>query len=404
MMATTSQTQIIFPQSSSEQGYAFEYLLLRYFQQIRGSTIEHFSTYKHGKDKKWYQIDGLLVNNKRQLLEAKFYQKPVGCREIDPDERLQAAKAFDCDELLLVSLNGFKDDVRSWASSVSLPVRFVEWNEIREDVLESFEGTFTVLLDQVLLEETVATSFSNPKSKLSFSNQLNASSIAGFPEFSVYSDSVELWLRRLRRLADWQEQLTNGQFHYQNALETVRLLPDKDSYLSLEEAWRIEEAFSGYAARTYGAVRETAQALRNLGGSAVLKAVVQEIHLSFQQDRRPDKRTGDSGVRDSLNALAFMALVQRPVQRGDGYTLTPLGWAYVRGDEPDDQIFRERLTEWLPFRYFRLAIEEYQVPLDKRSIIEWFQTQYAPYEPYARCLFNANKVDGLITWYKQLGF
>ena len=49
----------------------------------------------------------------------------------------------------LVSLNGFKDDVRSWASSVSLPVHFVEWNEIREDVLESFEGTLTVLLDQV---------------------------------------------------------------------------------------------------------------------------------------------------------------------------------------------------------------------------------------------------------------
>lgn len=304
----------------------------------------------------------------------------------------------------MVSLNGFKDDVRLWANSVSLPVRFVEWNEIREDVPESFEGTFTVLLDQVLLEAATATSFSNPKSKLSFSNQLNATSITGFPEFSVYADSIELWLRRLRRLADWQEQLSNGQFHYQHTLETVRLLPDKNSYLSLEEAWRIEDAFSGYAARTYGAVRETAQALKNLGGSAVLKAVVQEIHLSFQQDRRPDKRTGDSGVRDSLNALAFMALVQRPVQRGDGYTLTSLGWAYVRGDKPDDQIFRQKLTEWLPFRHFRLAIEEYQVPLDKKSIIEWFQTQYAPYEPYARCLFNANKVDGLITWYKQLEF
>lgn len=304
----------------------------------------------------------------------------------------------------MVSLNGFKDDVRLWANSVSLPVRFVEWNEIREDVLESFEGTFTVLLDQVLLEAATATSFSNPKSKLSFSNQLNATSITGFPEFSVYADSIELWLRRLRRLADWQEQLSNGQFHYQHTLETVRLLPDKNSYLSLEEAWRIEDAFSGYAARTYGAIRETAQALKNLGGSAVLKAVVQEIHLSFQQDRRPDKRTGDSGVRDSLNALAFMALVQRPVQRGDGYTLTSLGWAYVRGDKPDDQIFRQKLTEWLPFQHFRSAIEEYQVPLDKKSIIEWFQTQYAPYEPYARCLFNANKVDGLITWYKQLEF
>ena len=376
MTSTTAETQIIIPQSPSEQGYAFEYLLLRYFQQVRGSTIEHFSTYKHGKDKKWYQIDGLLVNGKRQLLEAKFYQKPVGCREIDPDERLQAAKAFDCDELLLISLNGFKDDIRSWAAATSLPIRFMEWNEIREDVLGTFEGTFTVLLDQVLLEDTIATSFSNPKSKLSFGDQLNATSIAGFPEFSVFSNSVELWLRRLRRLADWREQLTNGQFHYQKALATVQLLPDRDSRLTLEEAWRIEDAFSGYAGRTYGSVKETAQALKSLGGSAILKAVVQEIHLSFQQDRRPEKRTGDNGVRDSLNALAFMALVTRPIQRGEAYTLTPLGWAYLRGNESDDLIFRQRLNAWLPFQYFRLAIEEYRVPLNKRSIIEWFQTQY----------------------------
>lgn len=403
-MTTTSQTQIIIPQSPSEQGYAFEYLLLRYFQQVRDKVVEHFSTYKHGKDKKWYQIDGLLVNDKRQLLEAKFYQKPVGCREVDPDKRLQAAKAFDCDELLLISLNGFKDDIRSWATYAPLPVSFIEWNEVRKDVLREFEGTFTVLLDQVLLEDTTATSLSNPKSRLLFSDQLKTTSIVGFPEFSVYPDSVELWLRRLRKLADWQEQLARGQFHHQDALETVLLLPDRDSYLSLEEAWRIEDAFSGYAGRTYSAVKETVQALKNLGGSAVLRAVVQEIHLSFQQDRRQEKRTGDNGVRDSLNALAFMALVARPLQRGGDYTLTPLGWAYVRGNEPDDQIFRQRLSEWLPFRYFRLALEEYQVPPNKRSIIEWFQAQYAPYEPYARCLFNENKVDGLIKWYQQLGF
>ncbi|HEY9627483.1 MAG TPA: hypothetical protein V6C84_09290 [Coleofasciculaceae cyanobacterium] len=120
----------------------------------------------------------MLVSDKRQLLEAKFYQKPVGCREIDPEERLRAAKAFDCDELLFISLNGFKDDIRMWATSAYLPVNSVEWNDIRREVLEAFEGTFTVLLDQLITEDRTVTSILNPKSRLFFSNQLNGASIA----------------------------------------------------------------------------------------------------------------------------------------------------------------------------------------------------------------------------------
>ncbi len=54
---------------------------------------------------------------------------------------------------------------------------------------------------------------------------------------------------------------------------------------------------------------------------------MQEIHNSFQQDRIPKERTGEAGVRDSLSALAFMGLVKRPSQKGEGYSFTPLGWA-----------------------------------------------------------------------------
>jgi hypothetical protein len=403
-MTKSTQTQIIIPQSPAEQGYAFEYLLLKHFQQVRGDRVEHFSTYKHGKDKKWYQIDGLLVGDKRQLLEAKFYQRPVGCREINPEERLRAAKAFDCDELLLISLNGFKDDIRMWATSASIPVNFVEWNDLRQELLETFDGTLTVLLDQLSIEDKTATSISNPNSKLFFSSHLKGTSITNFPEFSVYPDSVELWLRRLRKLSSWQEELLNARFQYEEALETVQLVPSRENYLSLEEAWRIEDAFSGYAGRTYNAVKETAQALKNLSGSAVLKNVMQEIHNSFQQNRVPKDRTGEAGVRDSLNALAFMELVKRPLQRGENYSLTSLGWAYVRGSEPDDELFIQKLNEWLPFFYLRKAIQGDGVAPTAKSIIEWFQMQYAPYEPYARCLYNKNKVDGLIAWYKQLGF
>ncbi|HEY9859464.1 MAG TPA: hypothetical protein V6D16_08160, partial [Candidatus Obscuribacterales bacterium] len=67
-------------------------------------------------------------------------------------------------------------------------------------------------------------------------------------------------------------------------------------------------------------------------------------------------------------------------------------------------IFIQKLNEWLPFYYLRKAVQENGVALAAKSLIDWFQLQYAPYEPYARCLYNKNKVEGLIAWYKQLGF
>jgi len=123
-----------------------------------------------------------------------------------------------------------------------------------------------------------------------------------------------------------------------------------------------------------------------------------ELHESFQVS------TGKAGVRDSLNALSFMGFVNRPSVRKGNYSLTALGWAYVRNDETDDELFRDKLSEWLPFRYLRIAIEEYCVKPNPRAIVEWFKLQYAPYEPYAKSLFNANKTDGLLKWYKQLNY
>lgn len=400
-MLSSHSTKILIPSSSNEQGYAFEYLLLQYYQKICRSDVELFSTYKHGKDGKWYQIDGLLVNDKRQLLEAKFYQKPVGCKEIDLDRRLKAARAFECNELLLVSLNGFMDDVKLWAKSSPISTRLVCWHELRENFLKSFSGTFTVLLDQIKLSNTVVESLNDRDSRISFSTDLRSTSIKNFPEFSVYSDDIELWIRRLPKLSEWRRQLRDGRFHYHDDRKTVQLLPHCASVLSIEEAWRIEDAFSGYAARVYGAIKETAASLKLLDGSASAEEIMKKLHTVFQQNREDKKRTGKAGVRSSLKFLLFLGLTEYD-SRQKHYNLTPLGWTYVRNIEPDDQVFIQKLNEWLPFRYFRLAVEKHQVPLDKKSIIEWFHLQYAPYEPYARCLFNENKTSGLIELYKRL--
>jgi hypothetical protein len=397
-MTDSSTAQIIFPMSPSERGFAFEELLLSYFRRSQDITVEQSSTWMHSNDGIWYQIDGVLAGNQRQLLEAKFYQKPVGLEQIKPERRLDAARAFDCDELLVVALNGFKADMMAWATTAPLPVKLVAWSDLRGEVLRSLEGTFTVLLDQINLEDKTAKSAIAVNSKLYFNTPLEAISIKSFPEFAIYPDTIECWLRRLPKLGVWQEQFANGQFYYRDDLETVHLQPSRNSLLTLEEAWRIEDAFSGYAARTYNAVRETAQALKQCQGSADLKTIVEVVN----SHQPVGKKTGRAGVSDSLRALTLQKLVEVQSGKGKVYNLTPIGWAYMRGEEPDDLIFAQQLNEWLPFRYLRWAVEEHGVPLSERSIMEWFRVQYAPYKPYARCLYNPNKVYGLITWYKQL--
>ena len=399
-MTNSSAAKIIFPTSPSERGYAFEEVLLSHFRRVTGTSVEHASSWLHSTDGTWFQVDGVLVDSHRRLLEAKFYRSPIRLAQIKPDRRLEAAAAFDCEELLLIALNGFQADVITWAQAAPLRVRLVSWSDFRREVLPSLQGTFSTLLDQLTLRADMAESVSPTNAKLYFETPLAAGSVKGFPEFAIYPDTVERWLRRLPRLVQWQGQLADGQFYYRNATETVQLLPRGESLLSLEEAWRIEDAFSGYAARTYKSVQETAQALKAWGGSAYLKALVKEVNAH----QSSSKKTGKAGVRDSLNALTLLGLVDRQSTRGKPtlYKLTPLGWAYVRGTEPDDTIFARQLNEWLPFRYFRWAVETHGVPLDETSIMNWFRAQYVSYEPYARCLYNPNKVHGLRIWYRQL--
>jgi len=399
-MTSSSYTKIIFPTSPSERGYAFEELLLSHFRHVADVTVEHASAWLHSANGTWFQVDGVLTNSHRWLLEAKFYRSPVGLAQIKPERRLEAAAALDCEELLLIALNGFRADVTAWAQAAPIRVRLISWRDFRGEVLPSPQGTFSVLLDQMVLSAEMAHSVSPTNVQLLFETPVLARSLEGFPEFAVYPDGIERWLRRLPRFAQWQRELTGGQFTYRNVTETVRLWPRGDTLLSLGEAWRIEDAFSGYAARTCKSVRETAQALKACSGSSYLGALVKEVNAHQSSSRK----TGKAGVRDSLNALALLGLVDRQSTRGKPtfYTLTPLGWAYVRGAEPDDTIFARQLNEWLPFRYFRWAVETHGVPLDEASIMDWFRAQYAPYGPYARCLYNPNKVHGLRIWHQQL--
>jgi hypothetical protein len=82
---------------------------------------------------------------------------------------------------------------------------------------------------------------------------------------------------------------------------------------------------------------------------------------------------------------------------------TALGWAYTVGGEPDAGLFAEVLGAWAPYAWVRWAIGERGVARDAGAVAEYFKAQYAPYEPYAKCLFNPNKAEGLVKLHELFG-
>jgi hypothetical protein len=77
-----------------------------------------------------------------------------------------------------------------------------------------------------------------------------------------------------------------------------------------------------------------------------------------------------------------------------------MGTAYVSAKDQAETIFRDRLYQWLPYRTLCEAIEEGKIEPKRESVIRYFKEQYRPYEPYARCLFNDNSTDGLLSLYR----
>jgi hypothetical protein len=198
------------------------------------------------------------------------------------------------------------------------------------------------------------------------------------------------------KLALQREQIAKGEFRYQDLSGTVSLIPARMSDISLEEAWLIEDTLSGYSARVHSAVRATAQAMVQ-ANSGFVQDVQKAIHALGW-------KTGVSGVRSSLNNLILLGFVCKEREgRRVRYHLTPQGWAYVAKKKPDDDLFAQVLRAWPPYSWMRSAILERDVAPEPTSVAEYFKSQYAPYEPYAKCLFNPNKSDGLVKLYEIFG-
>ena len=391
---TDPAAQIALPTSPSRRGNAFEFVLLSYYDSVSGLEVEEWSSCLYGQSGKLYQCDGILSDGaQRYLLEVKFFEKrPASIRDIGSQRREQAAKDLDCQGIVCVSLNGFDDSVREWQRQTeSLEILLVDWENLRPHVLSRLSGLASVLFDPFELHDNLITSVTG--SQLRTNPAQSGVPLADFPEFIVFPDTLEKWIRRLPKLAVAQHQLSAGHFLYSEGDGAVTLVADRKSELSLWEAWQLEDALFGYAARVYSALKITAQAVGKCADEP--RRVIQKWLV------RRKWKTGDTGIRKALDDLIILGLVsKRSVGRRVHYSLTPMGTAYVSAKDQGETIFRDRLHQWFPYRTLCNAIEAGKIEPKRESVIRYFKEQYHPYEPYARCLFNDNSTDGLLSLYR----
>lgn len=388
-------SHIVIPSSVTEQGYAFEDLILSHYQKSGRYHVREWSSYLHGKSGKWWQCDGIIENTQGcYLLEAKFFRdRLVTVRDINPSRRQAAAKDLECTGILYIALNDFDSDMRDWKHT-KLDVQFLTWEDMRVDVLSSVGHYASALLDEFELTTTQAQTMES-KSTLRFETSTAMPLSPRFSEFITVPDALERWLRRMPYFSLQMDQMAAGYLWYNAATEQVDLVSGRASDLSLQEAWAIQDAISGYASRTYNAIRATAEALLKTSDSLIPDIQVALHSMGW--------KTGTSGIHSSLAFLVLLGLAQKWNDgRRVGYKLTPLGKAYALSG-PDDAMFSEILKSWLPYQAVCKAINEHGASPTSEGILHYFKLQYAPYEPYARSLFNPNKSDGLIRLYKQFG-
>ncbi len=387
---------IVMPTTATQQGGAFEDLILSHYRRSGQYTVHEWSTYLHGASGQWWQCDGIIEDRRnRYLIEAKFFRdRPATVRDVDPARRQEAALDTNCTAIRYISLNGFASDMLDWEHHPGLDIEFVSWTHIRDEVMDGLTSHASALLDEFTLTDTVAAA-NQDSSELHFAPITVQPLSERFPEFVTLPDSLELWLRRLPRLALRLSQLTNGEFWYDETTGCVHLIPERASKLSLKEAWEIEDAFSGYAARTYPAVRATASALSDLGNGSIRDVQQQLISMGW--------RIGPDGIRRALDFLVQLGLAVKELDgRVMRYQLSVLGRTYAGGG-PDDALFAQVLNGWPPYQAMCRAIKEHTVAPRVDALITYFRTQYAPYTPYAKSLFNPNKTDGLLRLYRIFG-
>lgn len=379
-------TQILFPKSPNAQGYAFEDLIHRILPDY-GYHILLPSGWYHYEG--WYQLDGVIESNQeRWLLEIKFTQTPLTPKTVNLKRRIEAMQASNCTGILYVSLVSVSKDLENEHKNLQVPFHNIVWEELQPLIPRSQTNLITSILDEI--EYNFNENYFEGAGYKLVTPQLQLQNHPLLQEFYIVPDHIEIWIKRIPLLSQYEQSIAPSIYK----ITESGIEPYYNQYLSIDEAWKIQDALSGYSSRVLTAIEQTLIAL-----AKIRQGTVKEIQVALPEG----VTTGVSGVRSSLSNLVLWALTTRYlVNRNTIYEITPLGYAVIARGSLDYSLFGKILEEWTPYKYFLKFLNLKYYSLNPIEIIDFFRGQYQPFSPYAKSLFNPNKVDGLIHIYSQL--
>jgi hypothetical protein len=381
-------TNFIFPKTANAQGYAFEDLLHRTLP-FMGYKIVSPSGWYHF-NRKWYQLDGLVEKDRQLwLLEAKFVQGQLTPQSVDLERRLEVMKRTNSYGMLFATISPDITALEEAHINLRVPLQTVDWNQVVSAIPESTSAYQTCTLDPLSFDEHEK-KFSTEEHNLYMGTSFQTTQHPSLKNVLVIPDEIELWVRRMPVLSAYRDAIAPVSFEVVNR----RLKPISGSKLSLAEAWQIQDELSGFSNRVLSAIEKTLLALNNIEQGDITE---------IQKALSVSATTGISGIRSSLANLTIWKLVQGEIsEKRTIYKLSPLGRGISRNGKIYFAELKKVITDWSPYAYFKKFYEAGNYQLQLGSVIEWYKGQYQPYVPYARCLFNPNKVEGLIHIYRHL--
>ena len=372
------QVVVLLPNEPNIRARIFEITSLLALSKL-DFKIEDWNIYvKINKD--WVQIDGIIRNSEHLLVEVKCYKKPYQFKAKDA-KRIEIARRINLDGVLFFSSSCFKGDIKSESKRI---VKKLCWKDICPKIPR---GTYTSLFDEVKIKENTVT-YVEYDLKLKLSKHVSIKPFIDCTGLYQLNQDIEVWIRRLAYIAKVKKDIPET---LPRSLTEIKEFDFKhpQSEISIIEAWMLEDALRGFAARIPRAIYDTLRACTTIDPPFTVNKVREKlIKIGY--------RTRIYGVRNNLRNLEILGFLKSSKRkRAKAYEPTQLFKRWKKADDNERKtILIEAITNYLPIKH---VVNAWKKGLkDEYSISEYFRKQYKPYFPYAICNMNPNKVYGLL--------
>lgn len=350
------------PRGASAAGEAFELLSSRYLGELDGLKHTAAPFYTRLPRGKWVQFDGLFSRDDGSclVLEAKFYNAPIGLGTPGIAPRISFAKELSATGIVLASRCGFSRDVMR----LRLPIQkiLLSWPGMQKGLSKKAPGLLSACLDELTP--------CNGGLMAASGAHLDG---AGMGDLAVSADGLTFATPLLER---WARRLAASPADID--LSAPRRVVRCEGTLSVEEAWAIEDSLRGFAPASPKLLADLIEVLE--GGALEVDRVRRRMWRRGYRGRR-------GGIQDALRDLCVIGAAERfRSARGVFYGPRP-------GKGGGEGKLLRALERWPAYAYFR---KKASGALEKYETAAKLSAAFARFYPYARSLYNPAKVSGLI--------